>query len=139
MRVVFTMISSTAVLPPPILGTRRWQMMALRFWERRLASCSWVPASKKLSIRSRDDTALLAWMVDRHRWPVLAKRMAYSMVTKSRISPMRMTLGASRMAARMPLSMLWVSVPISRLVTRVVLGVLGLSRESAWVLWWPGL
>ena len=40
--------------------------------------------------------ALLACSVPRHRWPVSAKAIACSMVSASRISPIRITSGAWR-------------------------------------------
>ena len=48
------------------------------------------------------------------RWPVSAALKAILMVSRSRISPTRMTLGAWRRAARKPLEKLSKSVPNSR-------------------------
>ena len=62
-------------------------------------------------------SALLECSVARHRWPVSAKLIAASIVVWSRISPIRMTSGASRIAFLSALWKAWVSSPTSRWLT----------------------
>ncbi len=61
--------------------------------------------------------ALLACRVPRHRWPVSAKAIACSMVSASRISPIRITSGAWRSVFFSAWCQLCVSTPTSRCVT----------------------
>ena len=60
--------------------------------------------------------ALLACSVAMQRWPVSANAIACSMVSRSRISPIRITLGAWRSEFFSALSQLSVSSPTSRWV-----------------------
>ena len=59
-------------------------------------------------------TASSVCSVDSTRWPVSAAVIAISMVSKSRISPTRITSGSWRSAARSALANVMVSKPISR-------------------------
>ena len=62
-------------------------------------------------------SALLECRVARQMWPVSAKAIAASMVSASRISPIRITSGASRIAFLSALWKLCVSSPTSRWLT----------------------
>ena len=68
-------------------------------------------------IRSIVWLALLACSVPRQRCPVSAKAIACSMVSASRISPIRMTSGAWRRVFFRAMPQSSVSMPISRCVT----------------------
>jgi hypothetical protein len=57
--------------------------------------------------------------VENSRWPVSAAFIAVSTVSASRSSPMRITSGSCRSAARSPVRKLSVSKPISRCVTEL--------------------
>ena len=72
-------------------------------------------------IRSSAWLALLACSVARHRWPVSAKAIACSIVSRSRISPIRITSGAWRSVFFSAASQLSVSTPTSRCVIDAVL------------------
>src|SRR2546422_10089770 len=50
--------------------------------------------------RGSDDGASLVWSVDRTRWPVRAASIAIRAVSRSRISPTRMTSGSARTIER---------------------------------------
>ncbi len=68
--------------------------------------------------RSMVSAALDVCSVPRTRWPVSAAVMAMLIVSRSRISPTRITSGSSRRAARRAIAKEPVSVPISRWFTR---------------------
>ena len=59
----------------------------------------------------------MVWSVDSTRWPVSAASRAVSMVSRSRISPTRITFGAWRRAERRARLKLGASAPISRWLT----------------------
>ena len=61
-----------------------------------------------------ESAAELVWTVPKTRCPVSAAVSAVSMVSRSRISPTKITSGSSRSAARRPVAKLPVSRPISR-------------------------
>ena len=60
---------------------------------------------------------LFAWSVPMQRWPVSANVIACSIVSRSRISPIRMTSGACRSVFFSAISHDSVSTPTSRCVT----------------------
>ena len=62
-------------------------------------------------------SALFECRVARQMWPVSANAIAASIVAESRISPIRMTSGASRIAFFSAAWKLWVSSPTSRWLT----------------------
>ena len=80
---------------------------------------------------------LLACSVARHRWPVSANAMAWSMVSRSRISPIKMTSGAWRSVFFSAASQLSVSMPSSRCVTMQFLCGCTNSTGSSTVMMWP--
>ena len=94
-------------------------------------------SGKKLRMRSMVWSALLECSVARHRWPVSAKAMAASIVVASRISPIRMTSGASRIAFFSALWKAWVSRPTSRWLTIDFLCRCRYSIGSSMVRMWP--
>ena len=65
-------------------------------------------------MRSSVSAQLLACNVAMHKWPVPASASAASMVSRSRISPTRITSGAARTALRSARAKLLVSSPTSR-------------------------
>ena len=94
---VLSMISTAATRPlPSWRGSRRCETSAFRFSDRSISSCARRSSGKKLMIRSSAWLALLACSVARHRWPVSANATACSIVSRSRISPIRITSGAWR-------------------------------------------
>ena len=64
-------------------------------------------------MRSMVLAAPLVCSVANTRWPVSAAVMAVEMVSRSRISPTRITSGSCRRAARRPAAKLMVSAPTS--------------------------
>ncbi len=69
-------------------------------------------------MRSTVLAASIVCSVESTRWPVSAASMAISIVSTSRISPMRMTFGACRSAARRARAKnVFVSEPTSRWFT----------------------
>jgi len=94
---VLIRISMAALRPlPSAVRIRRCETMALRLLDRSISSCLRRSSEKKLMMRSMVWFALFACSVPRHRCPVSANATACSMVSASRISPMRMTSGAWR-------------------------------------------
>src|SRR3546814_8232857 len=89
------MISIAAARPPPSLRTRRCEMIALRFNDRSINSCSRFSSGKKLMTRSSAWFAELACSVASTRCPVSEKLTAYSIPSRVRISPIRITSGRS--------------------------------------------
>ena len=87
--------------------------------------------------RSSAWLALLACSVAMHRWPVSAKAIACSMVSRSRISPIRITSGAWRSVFFSAASQLSVSRPTSRCVTMQFLCGCTNSTGSSMVMMWP--
>jgi len=88
-------------------------------------------------IRSRAWLALVACKVEIAKWPVSAKARACSMVSRSRISPIKITSGAWR---RVFLSAAWkflVSTPISRWFTMLFLCLCTNSMGSSMVMMCP--
>ena len=90
-------------------------------------------------MRSSAWLALLACSVARHRWPVSAKATACSMVSRSRISPIRITSGAWRRLFFSADSQSSVSSPTSRWVTMQFLCGCTNSTGSSTVMMWPWL
>ncbi len=68
-------------------------------------------------MRSMVFAASIVCSVDSTRWPVSAASIAISIVSTSRISPMRITFGAWRSAARRARAKVLVSLPTSRWLT----------------------
>src|SRR5216684_4255717 len=80
------------------------------------------------------ETAELVCKVAKVKWPVSAMRNADSIVSRSRISPMRTTSGSSRKAARSELAKEWVSECTSRWFTRHFLWLCRNSMGSSIVI-----
>ena len=81
---------------PSSVRTSRCETIARRLADRSISSCLRRSSGKKLMIRSIVWLALLACSVPRHRCPVSANAIACSIVSASRISPIRITSGAWR-------------------------------------------
>jgi hypothetical protein len=98
-------------------GIRRCEIRARMFSDRSISSCS------RLLFREEVDDAVERLVgavgVQRReqRWPVSANWMPYSIVSRSRISPIRMTSGAWRSVFFSAMCQLSVSTPTSRCVT----------------------
>ncbi|MNE95436.1 hypothetical protein D3C80_1935240 [compost metagenome] len=73
----------------------------------------------------------------RHRWPVSAYCIAYSMVSRSRISPIRITSGAWRSVFFSATCQDSVSMPTSRCVTMQFWCACTYSTGSSMVMIWP--
>src|SRR5512139_2830789 len=130
-------ISTAATRPVlPLRGIRRCEMKDFRFKDKSISSWSRFSSGKKLMMRSSAWLALLACSVDRQRWPVSAKAMAYSMVSRSRISPIRMTSGAWRRVFFSAENQLSVSMPTSRWVMIDFLCSCTYSIGSSIVMMW---
>ncbi|MNY13586.1 hypothetical protein D3C86_1467280 [compost metagenome] len=79
----------------------------------------------------------MACSVARHRWPVSAYCIAYSMVSRSRISPIRITSGAWRSVFFSATCHDSVSMPTSRCVTMQFWCACTYSIGSSIVMMWP--
>ena len=115
--------SQASTRPPPTLGRSCWLSTAFRDMDscRRICCCR--AAGNTSTMRSMESAAELVWTVPNTRWPVSAAVRAVSMVSRSRISPTRMTSGSSRRAARSPAAKDWVSLPTSRWLMTHLSGV----------------
>ena len=97
---VAVMISKTGTIPPSTVGTSCWLTTAcstsdscMRIWR------CWL-AGKASMMRSTVEEAPVVCSVENRSWAISAAVMAVPMVSWSRISPSRMTSGASRIALR---------------------------------------
>ena len=88
-------------------------------------------------MRSSAWLELLACSVASTRWPVSANWMPYSMVSRSRISPIRITSGAWRRVFFSAACQQSVSTPTSRCVMTQPLWVCTYSTGSSMVTMWP--
>ena len=102
---------------PSVPTTRRCDTTERRFSARFISTFLCAASGKKLRMRSMVWSALLECSVARQMWPVSAKAIAASIVVASRISPIRITSGASRIAFFNALWKAWVSRPTSRWLT----------------------
>ena len=94
---VLIRISIAALRPlPSAVRTRRCEMIARRLLDKSMSSCLRRSSGKKFMMRSMVWLALFECNVPRHRCPVSANAMACSIVSVSRISPIRITSGAWR-------------------------------------------
>ena len=115
---VATMISQAITRPRPrALGSSVWvttPSSTKASWAR-TCDC-WFDGNTSM-IRLIDSAAELVCSVASARWPVSAMVSAAAMVSRSRISPTRITSGSSRSAYLSAVEKLLVSVPISRWLT----------------------
>src|SRR2546429_2516601 len=129
-----SMISIAAMRPEPASrGTSRCEMSALMFSDRSISSWSRRSSGKKLTTRSSAWLALLACRVASTRCPVSENWMPYSMVSRSRISPIRITSGAWRRVFLSAECQESVSTPSSRCVIPQPLWVCTYSTGSSMV------
>ena len=91
-------ISAAGMRLPSLPITRRCETTDFRFSDRFISTFLCADSGKKLRMRSRVWSALFECRVARQMWPVSEKAIAASMVSTSRISPIRITSGASRIA-----------------------------------------
>ena len=101
----------------------------------RTCDCWWL--GKTSMMRLIASAAELVCSVANTRWPVSAMVRAAWMVSRSRISPMRMTSGSSRRAYLSAFAKLWVSVPTSRWLTMQAWCRWMNSMGSSTVMMWP--
>ena len=87
-------ISSTATRPPVFFGTSRCETKNRKVAARRLRIACCSPASNAPMMRSTVFDASIVWSVEKTRCPVSAAVSAVSIVSRSRISPTRITFGA---------------------------------------------
>ena len=97
---VTTMSSAASTRPPPVRRTSCWASTACRQVETCMRIWRWRSLGKTSTMRSMASAADLVCRVPSTMWPVSAAVSAVSMVSRSRISPMRMTSGSSRSTAR---------------------------------------
>ena len=132
--------SMAAIRPSPVWrGISRWEISAFTFSDMSISSWPRFSSGKKLMMRSSAWLALLACSVARHRWPVSANWMPNSMVSRSRISPIRITSGAWRRVFLSAECQLSVSTPTSRWVTTQRPWGCTYSTGSSTVTMWPRL
>src|SRR5213078_4900089 len=133
-----SMISIAAMRPEPASrGTSRCEMSALMLSDRSMSSWSRRSSGKKLTTRSSAWLALLACSVASTRCPVSENWMPYSMVSRSRISPIRITSGACRSVFLSAACQESVSTPTSRCVITHPLWVCTYSTGSSMVTMCP--
>jgi hypothetical protein len=83
---------------PSARGRRFWLTTAWIVNESWARICDCWCDGKTSMMRLMDEMALLVWSVAKTKWPVSEMVMAASMVSRSRISPMRTTSGSWRRA-----------------------------------------
>src|SRR5579862_4658493 len=115
---VLIISSKAATRPlPSCRGRRSWESTAFKLPASCILTCSWREAGKASTILSTVRAAPVVCRVEKTRWPVSAAVMAISIVSRSRISPTRMTSGSWRKARRRPSAKLGTSTPTSRWFT----------------------
>ncbi len=129
------MISNAATrLRPVTSGMSAWQMTAIRLLESWTRTCSCCCGGNASTMRLMVVSAELVCSVAKTRWPVSAALMAVSIVSRSRISPTRITSGFCRRARRRPSAKVGTSTPSSRCVTTERLWVWKYSIGSSTVM-----
>ena len=94
---VLIMISKAATRPLPFLsarGSNTWEMTATSDMESCVRTCSCWLVGKESMMRSTVEAAPVVCRVPKTRWPVSAAVMAAPIVSRSRISPTRITSGS---------------------------------------------
>src|SRR5581483_7297773 len=111
-----TIMRSVAGTSPPgsTAGSRTWTTIARSAPASWWRTCACWCGGKESRMRSIAIGALPEWSVEKTRCPVSAAVKAAANVSRSRISPTRMTSGLSRSAARRPAAKLSTSRPTSR-------------------------
>ncbi len=138
MALVPSMISCAATRPLPSLSLHSvCEMTATSDSDSMARTMSFSSAGNTSMMRSIVLAALVVCRVPNTRWPVSAAVMARRMVSRSRISPTRMTSGSSRRAERSALEKLSVCGPTSRWLTRHFLDSCTNSTGSSTVRMWP--
>ena len=99
-RAVPIMISCAATRPPPIFFSSDCEITARRDSEIMERTMSFSAAGNTSTMRSMVLAAELVCSVPNTKWPVSAPDSARRMVSRSRISPTRITSGSSRKAER---------------------------------------
>ena len=122
--------------PPPSLGIRRWLTTHLKACEKRVRTWRSSFLGNTPTMRSMVLAASMVCRVESTRWPVSEASSAMEIVSTSRISPTRMTLGAWRRAARRARAKVWVSAPTSRWLMVDMLCGCRYSIGSSMVMMW---
>ena len=99
---------------PSARGTSRWQMMPRRAPASESRTCFCSCGGKKSMTRLMVSAASVVCSVDMTKWPVSEAASAALTVSRSRISPTRMTSGSWRIAARSAVAKSAVSTRTSR-------------------------
>ena len=110
--------SHAATRPPPFFLSRVCATTASSDSESMVRICPCWPAGNTSMMRSMVFGALEVWSVPNTRWPVSAAVSASEIVSRSRISPIRITSGSSRSALRNAFENELVCGPTSRWFTR---------------------
>ena len=134
---VFRSTSKAATcLRASFAGSSRWAITNLSDSESaaRIWPCS--SAGKEERMRSTAFAAEVELRVPRTMWPVSAAVRASETLSLSRSSPITMTSGSSRSAARSARAKDWVSLPTSRWLTRQFLNGCTNSTGSSMVRTW---
>ena len=137
-RPVFTRISSAGTRPPSTVGTSRWQTMPRRLAARPNLICFCWYGGKKSITRFTVSVASVVCSVESTRCPVSAAWSAARTVSVSRISPIRITSGSWRRAARSAARKSSVSLPISRWLMDATSSRCSTSIGSSIVTMWTG-
>ena len=115
---VLTMTSKAATRPGlSARGMSTWEMTETRPTESCMRTCSCWSVGKASTMRSTVLAAPVVWRVAKTRCPVSAAVIAACIVSRSRISPTRITSGSWRSARRSASLKVGTSEPISRWVT----------------------
>ena len=118
-------------------GISRCDTIARRFSERSISSCARFSSGKKLMMRSSAWLVEFACSVHITRWPVSAKAIACSIVSRSRTSPIRITSGAWRSVFFSATCQVSQSTPTSRCEMMQFLCGCTYSIGSSIVMMWP--
>ena len=133
------MISWAATRPPPMRFSSACEMTARSDSESMARTISFSWAGNTSMMRSMVLAAELVCSVPKTRWPVSAAVSASRMVSRSRISPTRITSGSSRNAERRASLKPRVSLWTSRWLIRQRLLSWTNSIGSSMVRMWSGL
>ena len=138
-RPVLTRISSAGTRPPSTVGTSRWHTIPRSVPASVSRTCFCWCGGKKSITRLTVSVASCVCSVDSTRCPVSAACSAARTVSVSRISPIRITSGSCRSAARSADRKSVVSWPISRWLIEATSSLCSTSMGSSIVTMCTGL
>ena len=126
---VFSITSTAATRLPSFERTSRCEMIARRYCARSISICLCCSFGNMLMMRSSVSGELFACSVASARWPVPARSIAACIVSRSRISPIRITSGAcAHRAAQRAMVRLRVEPDLALVDDRVLVAVQELDR-----------